>query len=77
MFNKFPISFSYDGMQYEGEIKPLQAGIQHRMPTTFHVFMNNVYWGLVKRKGNDWETDSPKCAYMIDAIGNYIFDRYE
>jgi hypothetical protein len=32
---------------------------------------------LVKRRGTDWETDSPKCAIMVDTIGNHIYDWYE
>jgi hypothetical protein len=77
MFNKFPINFSFDGKQYRGEIKPLQVGLQNRMPTSFQVVLNNVYYGLVKRRGADWETDSPKCAFMVDTIGNQIYDWYE
>jgi len=77
MFNKFPISFTYDGRQYNGEIQPLQAGLQNRMPTSFQVFFNHIYFGMVKRRGTDWETDSPKCAVMVNTIGNHIYDRYE
>ena len=77
MFNKFPISFSYDGKQYRGEIRPLQTGVQNRIPTTFQVILNNMYYGLVKRRGADWETDSPKCAILVDTIGNHIYDWYE
>ena len=77
MFNKFPIHFTYDGINYRGEIKPLQTGLQHRIPTTFQVVLNNVYCGNVRRRGADWETDSPKCAIMVDIIGNHIYDYYE
>ena len=77
MFNKFPINFKYDGREYHGQIQPLQTGLQHRIPTAFQVFLNNVYYGLVKRRGTDWETDSPKCAIMVDIIANQIYDRYE
>ena len=77
MFNRFPIQFNYDGKQYSGNIQPLQTGLQHRIPTSFQVFLNNVYYGLVKRRGTDWETDSPKIAIMVDIIGNHIYDRYE
>jgi len=77
MFNKFPIHFSYDGVSYRGEIKPLQTGVQNRIPTSFQVVLNNVYYGQVKRRGVDWETDSPKCAIMVDTIGNEIYDWYE
>ncbi len=77
MFNKFPIKFHYDGRYYQGEVKPLQTGLQNRMPTTFQVFFNNMYYGLVKRRGTDWETDSPKCAIMVNIIGNHIYDWYE
>ena len=77
MFNGFPISFNYDGRQYQGQIKPLQTGIQYGKPTAFQVFFNNVYCGLVKRKGTDWETDSPKCAFMVNIIGDHIYDWYE
>ena len=77
MFNKFPIAFRYDGKQYNGEIKPLQTGLQQGLPTTFQVFLNHVYCGLVRRRGAEWETDSPKCAVMVDVIGNNIYDWYE
>jgi hypothetical protein len=77
MFNKFPIDFSFDGKQYRGEIKPLLAGAQHRKPTAFQVYFNNVYCGLVKRKGESWETDSPKCAILVRPIGRQIEDWYE
>ncbi|HET6254015.1 MAG TPA: hypothetical protein VFE32_08070 [Puia sp.] len=75
MFNKFPITFRYDGKQYNGQVKPLQTG--QRLPTLFQVFLNNVYCGLVRKKGVDWETDSPKCAVMVEVIGNNIEDWYE
>lgn len=77
MFNKFPIRFNYDGKQYRGEIWPLQTGIQHRIPTAFQVILNNAYCGLIKRRGEEWETDSPKCAILVDIIGNQIYDWYE
>lgn len=76
MFNKFPINFNYDGKQYSGSIQPLQTGLQHRIPTSFQVVLNNAFYGLVKRKGPDWETDSPKCAFMVKIIGSYIYDWY-
>ncbi|HTR31345.1 MAG TPA: hypothetical protein VMH27_18865 [Puia sp.] len=77
MFNKFPIAFRYDGKQYNGKIQPLQTGLQQGLPTIFQVFLNNVYCGLVRRRGVEWETDSPKCAIMVDVIGNHIYDWYE
>jgi hypothetical protein len=77
MFNKFPITFNYDGIRYCGQIKPLATGLQQGLPTAFQVFLNNVYCGLVKRRGVEWETDSPKCAIMVDVIGNHIYDWYE
>jgi len=77
MFNKFPIAFRYDGRQYNGQIQPLATGLQQGLPTVFQVFFNHVYFGLVKRRGVEWETDSPKCAIMVDVIGNHIYDWYE
>ncbi|HEV3414572.1 MAG TPA: hypothetical protein VG101_18965 [Puia sp.] len=77
MFNQFPIAFCYDGKQYNGQIRPLQTGLHQGLPTSFQVFLNHVYCGLVRRKGVEWETDSPKCAVMVDVIGNYIYERYE
>lgn len=77
MFNKFPINFSFDGRSYKGLVKPLTTGVQHRMPTTFQVFFNNSYYGVVQRKGGQWETDSPKCAVMVDSIADQIYDWYQ
>ena len=77
MFNPFPIAFRYDGKQYNGQIKPLQTRRQQGLPTSFQVFLNHVYCGLLRRKGVEWETDSPKCAVMVEVIGNHIYDWYE
>jgi len=77
MFNQFPINFRYDGKQYDGQIRPLQTELQRRLPTSFQVFLNHVYCGLIRRKGFEWETDSPKCAVMVDVIGNHIDNWYE
>jgi hypothetical protein len=77
MFNQFPINFRYDGRQYNGQIKPLHTGLQKGLPTSFQVILNHVYCGLIRRRGIDWETDSPKCAVMVDVIGNHIYEWYE
>jgi hypothetical protein len=77
MFNTFPISFSFDGKQYRGEIRPLSAEAQKKFPVNFQVFLNHAYCGLVKRRGWDWETDSPKCALLIKEISNNIYDWYQ
>jgi hypothetical protein len=76
MFNQFPINFRYDGKQYNGQIRPLHTGLQQGLPVSFQVFLNHVYCGLIQRRGTEWETDSPKCAVMVDVIGNHIYDRY-
>ena len=76
MFNQFPINFRYDGKQYNGQIRPLHTGLQHGLPISFQVFLNRVYCGLIRRRGTEWETDSPKCAVMVDVIANHIYDRY-
>jgi hypothetical protein len=77
MFNRFPIAFRYDGKQYNGQIKPQATGLQQGLPISFQVYLNNVYFGLIRRKGVEWETDSPKCAIMVEVIGNRIYDWYE
>ena len=77
MFNKFPINFSFEGRSYQGLVKPLATGIQNRIPTSFQVFVNNTYYGLMKRKEDRWETDSPKCAIIMDTLGNEIYDWYQ
>jgi hypothetical protein len=77
MFNNFSIAFSYDGKRYDGQIKPLSTGLQRGLPTSFQVILNHVYCGLIRRRGVDWETDSPKCAVMVEVIGNHISDWYE
>ena len=76
MFNQFPINFRYDGKQYNGQIRPLHTGLQQGLPISFQVFLNHVYCGLIRRRGTEWETDSPKCAVMVEVIGNHIYDRY-
>jgi hypothetical protein len=72
MLSKFPIHFQFDGRSYLGQIQPLKSNTGGNMPTNFQVFLNNIYCGEIKRKGSKWETDSPKCAIMVDTIGNHI-----
>lgn len=76
MFNRFTIHFDFEGKQYRGEIQPLQTGAQNRKPTAFQVFLNHVYCGLIRRRGEGWETDSPKCAVLVRPIGYQIEDWY-
>ena len=77
MFNKFPIHFNFDGKQYNGEIQPLLSGAQQRKPTAFQVFLDHVYCGLIKKRGEEWETDSPKCAILVNPLRRQIEDWYE
>ena len=77
MFNKFPINFSFDGRSYKGLVKPLVTGGQNRKPTAFQIFVNNSYYGVIQQKGMRWETDSPKCAVMVDTIVDRIYDWYQ
>jgi glyoxylate carboligase len=77
MFNQFPINFFFEGRSYKGLVKPLATGVQNRIPTSFQVFINNTYYGLMKRKEDSWETDSPKCAILKDTLGNQIYDWYQ
>jgi hypothetical protein len=72
MQSNFPIRFQFDGRNYLGQIKPLKSDSGNNNPTNFQVFLNNVYFGEIKRKGFKWETDSPKCAIMVDTIGSHI-----
>jgi hypothetical protein len=76
MFNRFSISFDFEGRQYNGEVKPLLAGVKNRKPTIFQVFMNRLYYGQVNMTETGWETNSPKCAFMLNKIGNQIMNWY-
>jgi hypothetical protein len=72
MLSKFVIHFHFDGRDYSGQIRPLKSATSKNIPTNFQVFLNNTYCGEIKRQGSRWETDSPKCAIMVDTIGSHI-----
>jgi hypothetical protein len=76
MSTKFPINFYDDGKQYLVEIKPLSRRME-KLPTRFEVFMNNMYYGLVQRSGDNWETNSPKCEIVLGKIGHQISNWYD
>ncbi len=77
MYNKFPIKFNDDGKQYIAEIKPLSTRMEKNLPTRFEVSMNNIYYGLVQRSGESWETNSPKCGFILEKIGHHISNWYD
>jgi|GEM_PF-598904 hypothetical protein len=77
MITKFPIDFYFDGKHYRGEIKPLATEKKlSRFPTIFQIYLNHTYRGEIKRRGFNWETNSPACAMMMDVLGNCINDWY-
>ena len=76
MPNRFPIDFYFDGKYYQAQVKPLIPETKEKFPTTFQVYLNHIYYGDLRRKGLEWESDSPKCAIFAENIGNSISEWY-
>ncbi len=70
---KIPIDFYFDGKYYKAEILPTQT---KRVSAAYQVFLNEKFCGVLSYRENRWESNSPYCHVLADAIGNRLIDLF-
>ncbi len=70
----FSIPFEFNGKHYICEVNPLRKHWD-KMPRTFQITLNDVYFGIITFTGNAWESDTTK-NMLVEKIGHLIHDSY-
>ena len=65
----FPISFTYHGVAYEGRISP--------EANSYHVVLNNVFFGYMHRNGKHWQITEQRPAELVEMVGACIGNMVE
>ena len=68
----FDIEFSHEGKPYKGWATPSSEKGGDDSPKSFHVVLNEVFFGNLHLDAGKWETDSQREDSLIQATGKQI-----
>jgi hypothetical protein len=67
-----PISFEYEGKQYEGDAIPISQTCVDGICAELDITLNDRHIGIIKRLKRSWKIDNAEEQKFVDAIGNEI-----
>lgn len=67
----YNIAFDYDGVHYEGRVSP-ETKAQHASPSSYHVVLNEVFFGYVHKDNHHWLVSEQRPAGLVQAVGKQI-----
>ena len=71
----FDIQFSHEGKTYKGWVTPSGEKGEDGNPKSFHVVLNDVFFGNLHIHDDIWEADSQREQSLVQATGKQI-DNY-
>jgi hypothetical protein len=71
----FDINFRHDGKVYNGWVKPATKLDDNGHPVSYHVVLNDVFFGNLSRTNDQWRADDQRPAGLVEATGLQI-DKY-
>jgi len=71
----YTVAFEHDSVFYNGRLTPVfKKG--HDLPSSWHVVLNEVFFGYLHKNGEHWEASEQRPHELIEKIGTLI-DRKE
>ena len=68
----FDVEFSHEGKSYKGWVTPSGEKRDNGYPKSFHVVLNEVFFGNLHMGEDEWETDSQREQSLVQAAGKQI-----
>ena len=68
----FDIQFESEGTTYKGWVNPSDKLHDDGKPASFHVVLNNVFFGNLSLSDGNWVVDEPRPAALIEAAGKQV-----
>lgn len=76
MSQPFDITLDFNGTHYAGWAIPADRKHDNGWPKSFHVVLNEVFFGNVSRSEDQWIVDEPRPDGMAEAVGAAIQSKY-
>lgn len=73
----FDIAFDMEGKHYKGWVTPSNKLNDKGLPTSFHVVLDEVFFGNVSNDGNTWTVDEWRPENLVQQVGKFIEEWYE
>lgn len=68
----FSIHFDHEGLHYDGIVTPSEKRRQDGTPKSFHVVLNNVFFGNLNFHQAKWNADEQRPQMLVEMVGRQI-----
>jgi len=75
--NIFDMRFDYNGLHYQGWANPSQKTHADGMPASFHVVLNDIFFGDVSYNQGKWVTSEDRPGELLEIVGQQIESNYK
>lgn len=72
----FSVSFTHDGIHYQGRITPSEHRHADGTPKSYHVILNEVLFGNLSLDGSVWAVDERRPQDLVEVVGEQIERRW-
>ena len=72
----FNIQFDHDHVHYDGIVTPSEKIREDGTPRSFHVVLNNVFFGNVHYNNSKWSVDEQRPNVLTEIVGKKIEQYY-
>ena len=72
----FNIGFESAGKKYKGRVIPSDKTNDAGVPVSYHVVLNEVFFGMVSNNGN-WAVNEQRPDELTAAVGNAIEEHFQ
>jgi hypothetical protein len=73
----FNIQFDHDNIHYNGIVTPSEKLREDGTPKSFHVVLNNVFFGNVHYNNSKWSVDEQRPDALTEIVGKQIEEYYQ
>lgn len=73
----FNIQFDHDGVHYDGIVTPSDKLRADGTPKSFHVVLNNVFFGNLNFHQSKWNADEQRPQALVEMVGRRIESHYQ
>ncbi len=73
----FDISFSKEGVKYDGWVNPSQKTDHEGKPTSYHVVLNGVSFGYLSFHECKWTVNEDRPHALVEAAGREIEKHFQ
>jgi hypothetical protein len=73
----FDIAFDYEGVHYTGWATPADHVQADGQPASYHVVLNDTFFGNVSYHDDHWMVDQQRPAGLVAEVGRIIQSRWK